>query len=1042
MKLLAGRNLFVLYLLAFAAVIYLVVALWADYARDSRGVALGADLPILAADEVPRYGINAALQDEDGTSRHSSLALLKNGGYAWVRQPFPWRDLELAKGVFAWQRWDRLVQDYREHGLRVLAVLDHPPAWSRHDNNWPNRPPDRFEDFGDFVAAFAERYRGQVDYLQIWDDPNIFPNWGNRAVDPAAYGTLLSIAYQRAKQANSSAIVLLAGLASNSEAGGRNMSDSLFLDALYRAGAGRYFDIAAAKPYGLWYRPDDRLVAPERTNFARVVRWREIMVAHGDGAKPIWAVEFGWNALPADWQGQPSLWGSVTTEEQAAFTVAALRRAKLEWPWLPVLILQGYPPPLPVDDPWTGFSVVNATGRPRPVYDAVRVLAASHTGAPVGFHHVSTQYVDLIGDWQRAGTHLTAVPPAVLQLRFSGTRLDLLVEQGPQAAAATVTVDGKPANRLPKVDGEAWLDAHSQRLHTQRVTLSDGLPAGDHELRVAVVSRQRLWPRRLDSPGVLTISGFFVIREPDDGVRSYLTLALALLAALLLRQLVVTASQWPGTAAAHRTAAAAWHPARFYGRRLRDSWQQLRAEQRDMAAFTVLAAATAALFVTPMPLAALGAVLLVAATWLRPCAAVFALIAAAPLGMVPLHVASAQVTAAEVLAVAAGFGLLGRHLAHLAAQHGPRHGFRAPPTVRFASWVASGFNGPIALLVFASITATLFADHQREALRELRTVILEPLVIYALILYRQRPAVENAAESDASDYPGRLIDTLVIVGAGVAAIGLYQYFFTDDVIVAEGVRRIRAFYGSPNNLGLFLGRIIPLAGCIAAGDRRRRWYLLPLALLLAALALSFSVGAWLGVTAAALFVAALQGRRVAIAASGGLAAAITGALAMLQVDRVISHLSLDQGTTRLRLLLWQGALNMLRDHPLLGVGPDNFLRHYRSAYQLPEAWREPDLSHPHNLLLDLWLRNGVAGLIAGLWSLSRFFAVGVDLYHRLADPARRLLVLGLLASMVDFVVHGFVDNSLFLVDLALVFWLSAAVLELVRREAYNSESVC
>jgi O-antigen ligase len=132
---------------------------------------------------------------------------------------------------------------------------------------------------------------------------------------------------------------------------------------------------------------------------------------------------------------------------------------------------------------------------------------------------------------------------------------------------------------------------------------------------------------------------------------------------------------------------------------------------------------------------------------------------------------------------------------------------------------------------------------------------------------------------------------------------------------------------------------------------------------------------------------------------------------------------------------------MIRDHPLLGVGPDNFLSWYRDRYIRPEAWQEPNLSHPHNVVLDLWLSTGLLGLFAISWAIVRFFRVGLALYRALDSQAHRGMTLGLMAMMVDFVAHGMVDNSLFLADLALVFWLGCAILEVLRQEHYNKPSV-
>ncbi|MCL5958509.1 MAG: O-antigen ligase family protein [Chloroflexi bacterium] len=124
---------------------------------------------------------------------------------------------------------------------------------------------------------------------------------------------------------------------------------------------------------------------------------------------------------------------------------------------------------------------------------------------------------------------------------------------------------------------------------------------------------------------------------------------------------------------------------------------------------------------------------------------------------------------------------------------------------------------------------------------------------------------------------------------------------------------------------------------------------------------------------------------------------------------------------------------MIRDNPIRGIGLDNFLYKY-PRYMLPEAWREPNLSHPHNLVLDFWLRLGSPGLIVILWLLYGFFRAGARLHRRIGDRTCQALAIGLMASMVDFVVHGLIDNSYFVVDLAIIFWATLAMLRILDRE--------
>jgi O-antigen ligase len=104
---------------------------------------------------------------------------------------------------------------------------------------------------------------------------------------------------------------------------------------------------------------------------------------------------------------------------------------------------------------------------------------------------------------------------------------------------------------------------------------------------------------------------------------------------------------------------------------------------------------------------------------------------------------------------------------------------------------------------------------------------------------------------------------------------------------------------------------------------------------------------------------------------------------------------------------------------------DNFLYQYRTRYILPEAWAEPNLSHPHNFILDFGTRIGIGGIAWLVWAQIAFWLNAWNLYRKI--PAS--LVLGLMGSMVVFLTHGLVDNSFFLVDLAFVFFLTMGVVQ-------------
>jgi O-antigen ligase len=116
---------------------------------------------------------------------------------------------------------------------------------------------------------------------------------------------------------------------------------------------------------------------------------------------------------------------------------------------------------------------------------------------------------------------------------------------------------------------------------------------------------------------------------------------------------------------------------------------------------------------------------------------------------------------------------------------------------------------------------------------------------------------------------------------------------------------------------------------------------------------------------------------------------------------------------------------MIADHPLTGVGLDNFLYAYRGRYIFDAAWREPNLNHPHNIFLDFATRLGLLGVLAGGWLLWRLGR----LLHRVmtaVDATRRPIAVGLGGAFAAMLAHGLVDHSFFLVDLAFAFYLMLA----------------
>jgi putative inorganic carbon (HCO3(-)) transporter len=335
---------------------------------------------------------------------------------------------------------------------------------------------------------------------------------------------------------------------------------------------------------------------------------------------------------------------------------------------------------------------------------------------------------------------------------------------------------------------------------------------------------------------------------------------------------------------------------------------------------------------------------------------------------------------------------------------------------------ATGFDAWAALLLLAALLSLLPSEYLKLSLRALRTLVLEPVLFYYLAV--------ALCPSLTSCRP--LVAGFLGAATAVALLAVAQVGLNVETVQVEGVRRALGLYPSPNQLGLYLGRALPFAVALAIWVRPgRRVYLAISAAIALALLVTFSTGAWLGAAAEALVLAWLVGPRAvaAVLVAGGL----VGAGGLLLLTRLGVERVLSGATWTFRRQIWASALAMVRDHPLTGIGLDNFLYRYQLRYILPEAWAEPNISHPHNWVLQFWLELGLLGLVAALGLLARFFWVA----HRqlLASPhgERRALLAGAAASMVGWLVHGAGDNSYFLVDLSILFWWHLALVEIAAR---------
>lgn len=196
------------------------------------------------------------------------------------------------------------------------------------------------------------------------------------------------------------------------------------------------------------------------------------------------------------------------------------------------------------------------------------------------------------------------------------------------------------------------------------------------------------------------------------------------------------------------------------------------------------------------------------------------------------------------------------------------------------------------------------------------------------------------------------------------------------------------------------------------------------AVITVALLLAFTRGVWLGCLAGGIYLLWQQRRRWLIALPIAVVIFYVAAPGWVQM-RVRSILAFENdNTAQARLFMWKAGAAMVKDRPLLGVGPDGvkyeFDRYRPDAY-MPPAW----YGHLHNDFLQIAAERGLPGLAAFVWLLGAALIGQIRLARRWKGSPHAYLAQGAAAATIALAVSGcfeynFGDSEVAMLWLALL----------------------
>jgi spore germination protein YaaH len=332
------------------------------------------------------YGVQGdAITDSD----HGRLfGLIQQMGFGWYKQQVEWFRYNPGPGQYDWGALDRIVDSANAAGIKVLFSVVKAPQWSRPSGDTDQGPPADPNVYGEFLKAMASRYKGRVAAYEIWNEQNLYYEWGGLGgkLNAGKYVQLLKVAYQAIKSVDPNATVISGALTPTGYNDGNiAIDDRVYLEQMYQAGMKNYCDAVGAHPSGYNNPPDakwETYADPSASFNAKghpswffrgtLESYRNIMIKYGDSAKRIWVTEFGWASVeglgvaPAPGYEYAA---DNTEAEQAQYITQAYQLAK-SWGWVGPMFLWNlnFGPICGAADEKAAFSIIRPNWSMRPAF--------------------------------------------------------------------------------------------------------------------------------------------------------------------------------------------------------------------------------------------------------------------------------------------------------------------------------------------------------------------------------------------------------------------------------------------------------------------------------------------------------------------------------------------------------------------------------------------------------------------------------------------------------------------------------------------------
>lgn len=248
-------------------------------------------------------------------------------------------------------------------------------------------------------------------------------------------------------------------------------------------------------------------------------------------------------------------------------------------------------------------------------------------------------------------------------------------------------------------------------------------------------------------------------------------------------------------------------------------------------------------------------------------------------------------------------------------------------------------------------------------------------------------------------------------------------------IINIGLIRATASFKDANTFGIYLSVFSPLIFGItffSSTGKKRLVMLLVSIITLIAILLTYSRPTLLAIYLSLLFLALARKNKFLISLLLILLLISPFVLpsSVKEYARKVNYNPLRFMCNDDRIAIFRNSFNMIRQHPVIGVGANTFMKNYKHYKDFPEYRNvvTAENLYAHNIFLHLTAEIGLLGLLIFICLIYAIFKNTALIYKKLQEKHLRVIALALSACLMAFLINGLTESSLYSSRVAISFW--------------------